>query len=512
MAEELKSEKLKVCTRKKIGSVQIKNTVVLNSPENDKIKKVISFAATPVVEQNEVLDGVVKIGGLVKYNALVCLDSGEFLQILENVPFSTSVENAIIEKDMIVDVCFNILDSIMSTNSGNEVNYVTTIDFDVFGIFKNTGVDIVVPNENLYTKQSEIDVTDFINKVIYTSTVSTEIIKDAKTSKILYTNFSGFVKAITPNNDYFTVSGDIVLTTISIGEDGVLRSNIKEIPYSEEIEAKGVQKDSIIQSKFVANKETVVMQNEEGNMFIVEIPFTIVSNIFSVSKRSCVIDAYSTENEVQLTTESFEQNEFLSTKSVEDNIIANLSLSESADRIEKILSTIPINISVVNAYAKNGEIIVEGIASFSLTYYSEDEEGNNILNSVLLEVPYSLNVLVPDVVEGDEVNINLSIGDINIRSKRGRELDIIAGVKINYTLTRPFVSAMVTKIVYGEEKPKKDYALEIYVAKEKQTIWDIAKELNISSENLISQNPDLTHPISAGEKIIVYHQLTEKYN
>ena len=239
-------------------------------------------------------------------------------------------------------------------------------------------------------------------------------------------------------------------------------------------------------------------------------PFTIIANIFTTTKRSCVVDAYSLKREVNLTTESFEQNEFFATKFLDEKIIANLSLSEQTERIEKILSTIPINISVVNYYTKNGEIVVEGIASFSLTYYSEDDEGNKILNSVLLEIPYSLNVLATDVIEGDEVDINLSIGDINIRSKRGRELDVIAGVKINYSVVRPFISAMATKISYGEEKPLKDYALEIYVAKQNQTIWDIAKEMNISSENLLKQNSELTLPISAGEKIIVYHQIEEK--
>ena len=512
MAEEFKSEKLSVCTRRKIGNSQIKNTVVLNAPENDKIKKVLSFVALPIVEQTEVVANEVKISGYVKYKSLVCLESGEFLELTQNVPFNTGVENAIVESGMVVEVDYNILDSIASSNTGLEVSYTTTIDFVVYGIMQGTNVNIVVPDENLYTKQSEIDVSTFLSKVVYNSVASVEIMKDAKTSKILYTNYTGTIKAVNPSNDYFVVIGDIVLTTISLGEDGSLRSNIKEIPFNEEIEAKGVDKNSIIQSKFVVNKDAVVMQNEEGNAFIVEMPFVIVSNIFATSKKNCVIDAYSIDREVNLTTESFEQNEFLPTKSIDENIIANLNLSEQTDRIEKILSTIPINISVVNSYTKNGEIIIEGIASFSLTYYSEDDEGNNILNSVLLEVPYSLNILAPDVMEGDEVDVNLTIGDINIKSKRGRELDVIAGVKVNYSIIRPFVSAMVTKVIYGEEKPQKDYALEIYVAKERQTIWDIAKELNISTDNLMMQNPELTLPISAGEKIIIYHQIRERFN
>ena len=45
-----------------------------------------------------------------------------------------------------------------------------------------------------------------------------------------------------------------------------------------------------------------------------------------------------------------------------------MSLSEKTDRIEKILSTIPINISVVNSYTKNGEIVVEGIETVRIKY------------------------------------------------------------------------------------------------------------------------------------------------
>lgn len=511
MAEELKSEKLTVCTKKKIGVVQVKNTVVLTAPENDRINKVISFIANPVIEQTDILGTEVKINGYIRYNALVCLESGEFLPISTNSAFNASIENATVENDMVVDVCYNVLDSVqLSSNDGSEISYTTTIDFLVNGVSQNCNIDTIVADDRLLTKESEIDVNSFVNKIIYNSSVNTEIAKDDKIARILYTNFSGVVKAVTTNEDYFTISGDIILTTIVVGEDGQIRSNIKEVPYSEEIEAKGIDKGAIIQARFVS-KEAVVAVNEESGDFIIDMPFSIVANVFAKTKKKCIVDAYSIKREVNLTTESFEQNEFFATKFLDENIIANLTLSEQTERIEKILSTIPINISVVNYYTKNGEIVVEGIASFSLTYYSEDDDGNKILNSVLLEIPYSLNILAPDVIEGDEVDINLSIGDINIRSKRGRELDVIAGVKVNYSVIRPFISAMATRISYGEEKPLKDYALEIYVAKQNQTIWDIAKEMNISSENLLKQNSELTLPISAGEKIIVYHQIEEKF-
>ena len=138
--------------------------------------------------------------------------------------------------------------------------------------------------------------------------------------------------------------------------------------------------------------------------------------------------------------------------------------------------------------------------------YIEDEEGNNILNSLDIEVPYSLNISVSDLEEKDRVVSQIVLGDINVKNKRGKDLEILAEAKINYDIIKNNISAITTQVVLGEEKSQKDYNLEIYQAKENQSLWDIAKELNISTADLISQNGELTLPLKSGEKIISYKQ------
>ena len=511
MTEVSKNEKLNVCAKKKVGTTQIKNSVVINAPENTRITKVLAFSALPVVEHTNVNNAEIKFDGYVKYNALMCLDNGEFLPVSTSTGFNCVVENAIITQDCIADISFATLDSVSNDTEGSEIAYNTTINFDVSVVMKNNNLKPVSASEDLHVKESDVEVNSYLGGGTHNSILNVEIKKDAKTNNILFCKCDGIVKSVVPSVDYFTVSGDVVLTTINVGEDGQIKSQVQELSFSEEIEGKGVTKDSIIQSKFIVQKDAVITKNDESGVFNIEIPFGLNSAIYGQEKVNCVVDAYSTTREINLTTESFEQNEFFSTKYIEEQVIANFSLSDNMNKIEKILATIPVNISVVNTYTKNGEIVVEGVASFSLVYYSEDEEGNNVLNSVLVEVPYSLSVLASDVHEGDEIAVNLSFGDINVKSKKGKELDIIVGIRVNYDISRGFVSAVATSVTYGDEKIMKDYALEIYVAKENQTLWDIAKELNISTDNLLAQNAELTLPISVGEKIVAYHQREEKF-
>ena len=49
-------------------------------------------------------------------------------------------------------------------------------------------------------------------------------------------------------------------------------------------------------------------------------------------------------------------------------------------------------------------------------------------------------------------------------------------------------------------------SLEIYLAKEGQSLWDVSKELNMSTTDIVNQNSDLTLPLKAGENIIAYRQ------
>ena len=42
--------------------------------------------------------------------------------------------------------------------------------------------------------------------------------------------------------------------------------------------------------------------------------------------------------------------------------------------------------------------------------------------------------------------------------------------------------------------------------KDGDTIWDIAKEMNVSPDMILEQNPDLELPLKAGTKIVIYKQ------
>jgi len=41
--------------------------------------------------------------------------------------------------------------------------------------------------------------------------------------------------------------------------------------------------------------------------------------------------------------------------------------------------------------------------------------------------------------------------------------------------------------------------------KPNDTLWDIAKEMNVSEDLIIEQNPDIQLPLVSGSKLVIYN-------
>ena len=501
-------EKLDVAIRKNCGQVQLKNSIEISGNGENKITKVLTAVATPIIENVSVGNSEINFDGEVVYDLLVILENGEITPLSEKSKFNYVYENKEIVEGASVEIIPNLVD-LSSSPKNEEFVFNSLIDFDIYQITQTCDLSCAVCPEGVFAKEEELSFFSMVDTNTYQTSINFEFQKDSKVNRIMYVKNYACIKSIMPSVDYFVVTGEIYSNIVYMNEKGVIKSMVKENIFSEEVEAKGIDKDCVVQGR-VKVGEGVVQENQDGNKFLVEIPLCIETHIFCKRVKNCVSDAYNTKFEVQLTTSSLIEEEFVAIKQIDENILTNFSLTDNMPKIDKILAVIPTNIRIVNQIVKDGELLIEGIGSINLIYYTEDEEGNNVLNSVDVDFPFSLSVSLSDLQENSNVLSNIVFGDVNVKSKRGLELEILAEVKLNFNLSKQNISSLTTDIVLGEEKPMKDYALEIYLAKSNQTLWDIGKELNQDVTEITNQNKDLTIPLNDGDKIVCYNQLENK--
>ncbi len=497
------NDKIDVATRTKLGDVEVKTSIAINSVGEARVTRVLTASVRPVVQNTLSTIGAIRFDGEIWYDFMVELDSGEIVPVSESVKFEEGIDDPLVKEETPVSLNYEVGE----VNSNSSGEYTSNVRFTGYIVETNSDLSCAIPPENVITREEDVFFDSLVSNGNYDGKIDIELSKDKKTNKILFVRSFGSIKSIVPSNDYFAVSGEIFSTIVSENSDGQIRAQTKESTFSEEIEAKGVTKESNIQANIFVNEVTV---NDEENNFVLNVPFTINFSAYNKNQTKCVCDAYSLTNEVNLTTSSLVRDEFATTKLAEENLLTNFSLSEDILSIDKILAIIPLNLQIVNSEIRCNETLVEGIASVNIVYNHEDDDGNNVLSSVDIDVPYSICFATPDTKESDDVRLATSFGDINVKARHGKELEILCELKLNYSIASQCVSSITTQITLGEEKPEKDCALEIYVAKENETLWDIAKKLNITVADLLSQNGELSLPIKDGQKIVAYRRLTKE--
>lgn len=497
-------EKLNIATKTKLGTVQVKTTASINSLDNLNITKVLTICAKPRIENISIDSSSIKFDGVVDYDLLVVLENENIVPLTQKSNFSQIYENPLITSNSVINIYPELMELNNISNS-TDILYSAVVSFDVYLISQSSDIICAKPIENIFVKEGELLYNSFVNNIIYDGTINFEIQKDNKFNKVLYVTNSSSIKTIIPSNEYFVVNGEIYSSIIYMSDDGEIKSLNKTTNFSEEIECIGITKESIIQAQ-ISTKETTIIENSEKSIYSFDTPIRILAQIYNKSTAKCIVDAYSLKNEINLTTTSFEEDEFVTTRQIEENLLTNFVIADNIPIVDKILAINPNNISLISQIVKDGELILEGIVNVNIIYYFEDEDGVNNLNSLDIELPYSLNINISDLSEKDRVISQVVLGDINIKNKRGKELEILTEIKVDYDIIKNNISAITSNIVFGEEKTQKDYSLEIYLAKENQSLWDVAKELNVSTSDLVSQNVDLTLPLTKGEKIVCYKQ------
>ena len=92
--------------------------------------------------------------------------------------------------------------------------------------------------------------------------------------------------------------------------------------------------------------------------------------------------------------------------------------------------------------------------------------------------------------------------------RRDGELEIKADIAVEYSATRSEVKYVICELALGEERALPTGAVAIHIARKGETLWEAAKALGTTPENVLLQNPGISLPLSGGERVITYRCLS----
>ncbi len=141
---------------------------------------------------------------------------------------------------------------------------------------------------------------------------------------------------------------------------------------------------------------------------------------------------------------------------------------------------------------------VEGVANAVLLVKSSEGE----YRSLEFSLPFSV------AVDAGDAEAEVMVCGMSARQKQEGEIDAEATVKIVLREKKRGSVRIVGAVKEGEKFAENDCAISVYIPEAGDGLWELAKRLKKSPEDVSKSNPDIEFPVKEGQRVIIYRKKT----
>lgn len=491
----------------KTGKISKQTPVECTAVLDGDLDKVLAITADAQVDGFDLLDKECKIGGSIIVSVMYKTVDDQLNTVTTNCTFGDVVKSDVITPNSKAFVSAKVISFNPAITDSSNLKIVVTVDTTLDVVDNIDFENFSTQNQDICQRTEDVQACSLVGLNCSEFDVQSTANAGENIKKVLAVDSNAIISDVTAADGLVVIGGQVCTYIVALtGEDKFRAYQICE-EFKEEIAFDGVTSESVVNAFARVKKDAVkVVLDEADNQMtlVVSTPIKLCARAFASDIFDITKDVYSTKNELQITTQKYQNTVCLKPRYFESKIEGNLSLGEQEPRIDKVLASSCPTLNVTNSYFDDGQIVVEGVVNTNVIYLNDDE---NKINSVEMEIPFKITEKTDIEAQDVQVDAYAVLCDCDCMAKRGREIYYDCKIKVFVNLCTSQEFETITQVTDGRVLPQNDSAIEIYFAKSGDTFWDIAKELRISEEHLLTQNPDLVSPLQNDEKIVVYYNI-----
>ena len=124
-------------------------------------------------------------------------------------------------------------------------------------------------------------------------------------------------------------------------------------------------------------------------------------------------------------------------------------------------------------------------------------------SSVNAELPFRF-VTDIDAEDGCEPQADVRVCSVSARPARRGEISLVCALSFTVMPVARVCVRPVTGVSVSGEKEDRTGTLSMHCASEGETLWECAKALSVPPDAVLAQNPELSFPLSKGDKVFVF--------
>ena len=510
MANNNSYEKFYVANKRLLNETETNLECSVSLESDEQVKKILAVDISGNIQNTESLQGEANASGNLFVSVLYATESGLVGNASYSSPFVAKITDGTLKPNSKVFAKVASCDAVVGSITSNVAKIDCVAKIGAF-CYQNDEVTYLsqVDDDVCFLQESE-EYFSYKNTIKSCFTESLESVIKESVQKVLSSCTTASLKSFECGSGFVSLNYEIVnkITYLDMQENSQIKSVYSKQDFVQQIECQDVNPESKVEVNLFVEKQnenTNISEGENEVKIVNEIPLCAFVSVFDKNVVNTITDLYSTKNSTNTSTISYTKTQVCEPIVFEKKIEGSLSLSDDEPRIDKLLAVTYSKVTVTNNYLTGGEFSASGVITSNLIYFNEDDI-----------MPCSVDVEVPFVVttqtelDGEYiVDLSVTAKDVDVMVKKGREVFVDATLCVFANVCNTKQEAVISELVYKEEIMPKDCAIEIYFGKAGQSVWEIAKSLNIKPEKIYSQNPNISERLENDEKLAIYYQKTK---
>lgn len=315
---------------------------------------------------------------------------------------------------------------------------------------------------------------------------------------VLLPQAQAYISDCTAGDGEIKISGEICLSLLAMRGDSAVSLD-RVIAYNAVLACDksrlSANACACVQVKELSVNATV---NEDRAKCLIEIDCVLDFDgvFFQENENSVVVDAFSVSNELQLNgavENSYSCTQF---KTTSQRISAPVICDA---KIDYTCSFKAVACPKVEYEYEREKDLLQGAIYFVLIY-----EQNGEIKSCNVEMPFSQTTKFFDVEFGGEVALQVAVCGLGVRQQTEGGCVAEAVLKASACAIEESQINYVISVAEGEATQKNDSAITVFIPSANDGVWEVAKHLKKSPDEVIAENPDLSFPTTGEERILVY--------
>jgi len=486
-----------VCNRFALGQKQIVVDCKFNIESGKEVAKIVCVNAKPYTTASECVNSSVRFGGRVCFNIVYISEDGDLVSLNAISDYEELLEGVEVNNGN-TNINLKVVDVTTPSIKANEIKLACVIDAEavVETCEELNGFDMP---DDVFCKRDMKQHLEFKSKFDCDFNLEEEFRINDDVQNILSCDVDICVKDMYSGTNFIVINGQSLYTITYYDENNVIRVFKECRPYKQEIGVEGAVKDDyIIGNVQVLNNQTKVTINagESYNMVTVEVSAVATGSTYENSIYEKIEDIYSIKNMVDYDKKKVKHILDINNFNIEESIREMVEFNVD---YENILGVNNVNIAISNSTLNGDTITIEGIISASIVYNTLEE-----VNSFIAEVPFVVTNSKSEYKEVSDIEVYAFVSDYDAIARNG-QLEFNAKLNFYVVAQKNEECEFITGMTLLGERDPINHAIEIVIASEGQTFWDIGKMLGVSMEQIALQNPNLEEPLANGTRVVVYH-------